>query len=85
MPEADSVAYTLDVPGARLYYERRGTDPLLLLIGSRWTAPASRPRRYLGVSRQLPASSRMASASSRSRPLLIAANGRSPDRESGSS
>jgi pimeloyl-ACP methyl ester carboxylesterase len=25
---------TLDVPGARLYYERRGSGPLLLLIGS---------------------------------------------------
>jgi pimeloyl-ACP methyl ester carboxylesterase len=34
MPEAHSVAHTLDVPGARLYYERRGTGPLLLLIGS---------------------------------------------------
>ena len=34
MPEAGSVAHTLDVPGARLYYERRGTGPLLLLIGS---------------------------------------------------
>jgi clorobiocin biosynthesis protein CloN7 len=34
MPEADSVAHALDVPGARLYYERRGTGPLLLLIGS---------------------------------------------------
>jgi clorobiocin/coumermycin A biosynthesis protein CloN7/CouN7 len=34
MAEADSVAHTLDVPGARLYYERRGTGPLLLLIGS---------------------------------------------------
>jgi clorobiocin biosynthesis protein CloN7 len=34
MPEADSVAHTLDVPGARLYYERRGTGPLLLLVGS---------------------------------------------------
>jgi clorobiocin biosynthesis protein CloN7 len=34
MPEADSVAHTLDVPGARLYYERRGTGSLLLLIGS---------------------------------------------------
>jgi pimeloyl-ACP methyl ester carboxylesterase len=33
MPEADS-AHTLDVPGARLYYERRGAGPLLLLIGS---------------------------------------------------
>jgi clorobiocin biosynthesis protein CloN7 len=26
-------AHTLDVPGARLYYERRGAGPLLLLIG----------------------------------------------------
>jgi clorobiocin biosynthesis protein CloN7 len=34
MPGADSVAHTQDVPGARLYYERRGTGPLLLLIGS---------------------------------------------------
>jgi clorobiocin/coumermycin A biosynthesis protein CloN7/CouN7 len=34
MSEADSAAHTLDVPGARLYYERRGTGPLLLLIGS---------------------------------------------------
>ena len=34
MPEADSVAHTLDVPGARLYYERRGAGPLVLLIGS---------------------------------------------------
>lgn len=34
MPEADSVAHTLDVPGARLYYERRGVGLLLLLIGS---------------------------------------------------
>ena len=34
MPEADPVAHTLDVPGARLYYERRGTGPLLLVIGS---------------------------------------------------
>jgi len=34
MPEADSVAHTLDVPGARLYYEQRGAGPLLLLIGS---------------------------------------------------
>ncbi|MGH3255574.1 MAG: alpha/beta hydrolase [Streptosporangiaceae bacterium] len=28
------MAHTLDVPGARLYYEQRGTGPLLLLIGS---------------------------------------------------
>jgi len=34
MSEADSAAHTLDVPGARLYYEQRGTGPLLLLIGS---------------------------------------------------
>jgi pimeloyl-ACP methyl ester carboxylesterase len=29
-----SAAHTLDVPGARLYYERRGTGRLLLMIGS---------------------------------------------------
>ncbi len=29
MPDSDSVTDTLDVPGARLYYERRGTGPLL--------------------------------------------------------
>jgi clorobiocin biosynthesis protein CloN7 len=34
MPETDSVAHTVDVPGARLYYERQGTGPLLALIGS---------------------------------------------------
>jgi pimeloyl-ACP methyl ester carboxylesterase len=34
MPDSDLVTHTLDVPGARLYYERRGTGPLLLLIGS---------------------------------------------------
>jgi len=34
MPEADSAAHALDVPGARLYYERRGAGPILLLIGS---------------------------------------------------
>ena len=34
MPEADPVAHTLDVPGARLHYERQGTGPLLLVIGS---------------------------------------------------
>src|SRR5713226_514520 len=28
------MTHTLDVPGARLYYERRGTGPLLLMIGS---------------------------------------------------
>jgi pimeloyl-ACP methyl ester carboxylesterase len=34
MPSSDTVAQTLEVPGARLYYERRGAGPLLLLIGS---------------------------------------------------
>jgi len=34
MPGSDPVTHTLDVPGARLYYEQRGTGPLLLLIGS---------------------------------------------------
>jgi pimeloyl-ACP methyl ester carboxylesterase len=34
MPDSDLVTQTLDVPGARLYYERRGTGPLLALIGS---------------------------------------------------
>ena len=34
MPDPDPVARTLDVPGARLYYQRRGAGPLLLMIGS---------------------------------------------------
>jgi pimeloyl-ACP methyl ester carboxylesterase len=34
MPSSDTAAQTLDVPGARLYYERRGAGPLLLMIGS---------------------------------------------------
>ncbi len=34
MPGSDPVAQTLDVPGARLYYERQSTGPLLLMIGS---------------------------------------------------
>jgi clorobiocin biosynthesis protein CloN7 len=34
MPDPDPSAHALDVPGARLYYERRGTGPLLLMIGS---------------------------------------------------
>jgi hypothetical protein len=33
MPDSDPVAHTFDVPGARLYYERRGAGPLLMLIG----------------------------------------------------
>lgn len=33
MPGPDAAAQTLDVPGARLYYERRGAGPLLLMIG----------------------------------------------------
>jgi len=34
MPGSHPQAQTLGVPGARLYYERRGTGPLVLLIGS---------------------------------------------------
>jgi len=34
MPGFSIATHTLDVPGARLYYERRGTGPLLLMIGS---------------------------------------------------
>ena len=34
MPDPNPSAHALDVPGARLYYERRGTGPLLLMIGS---------------------------------------------------
>lgn len=34
MTGSGPVTNMLDVPGARLYYERRGTGPLLLLIGS---------------------------------------------------
>ena len=34
MPGSPTTAQILDVPGARLYYERRGAGPLLLLIGS---------------------------------------------------
>ena len=34
MPDPDPTTHSLDVPGARLYYERRGTGPLLLMIGS---------------------------------------------------
>lgn len=34
MPASDPTTHTLDVPGARLYYERRGSGPLLLMIGS---------------------------------------------------
>jgi clorobiocin biosynthesis protein CloN7 len=34
MADSDSTTHMLDVPGARLYYERRGNGPLLLLIGS---------------------------------------------------
>jgi clorobiocin/coumermycin A biosynthesis protein CloN7/CouN7 len=34
MPDSDPTTHLLDVPGARLYYERRGSGPLLLMIGS---------------------------------------------------
>ncbi len=34
MPDPDPLGQTLSVPGAGLYYERRGSGPLLLMIGS---------------------------------------------------
>src|SRR5215469_10737064 len=34
MPDSSRTAHALSVPGAQLYYERGGTGPLLLLIGS---------------------------------------------------
>ena len=34
MPDSSLTAHSLTVPGARLYYERRGTGPVLMLIGS---------------------------------------------------
>jgi len=34
MPDSDRTTHALGVPGARLYYERRGSGPLLLMIGS---------------------------------------------------
>jgi len=34
MPDPSLTDQALDVPGARLYYEQRGTGPLLLMIGS---------------------------------------------------
>jgi clorobiocin biosynthesis protein CloN7 len=34
MPDSDPTTHVLEVPGARLYYERRGSGPLLLMIGS---------------------------------------------------
>ena len=34
MPDTSLTAHTLNVPGARLYYEQRGRGPRLLLIGS---------------------------------------------------
>jgi clorobiocin biosynthesis protein CloN7 len=34
MADSDPTTHTLDVPGARLSYQRRGSGPLLLLIGS---------------------------------------------------
>jgi clorobiocin/coumermycin A biosynthesis protein CloN7/CouN7 len=34
MPDSNPTTHMLDVPGARLYYERRGSGPLLLMIGS---------------------------------------------------
>jgi len=34
MTKSDPTIHTLDVPGARLYYEIRGSGPLLLMLGS---------------------------------------------------
>ena len=34
MPDSSLTVHALDVPGARLYYERQGSGPLLLAIGS---------------------------------------------------
>ena len=34
MTDSDATTHMLDVPGARLYYERRGSGPLLLMLGS---------------------------------------------------
>jgi pimeloyl-ACP methyl ester carboxylesterase len=34
MVELDPTTHTLDVPGARLYYQRQGSGPLLLMLGS---------------------------------------------------
>ena len=34
---------SLDVPGARLYYETRGSGPLLLMIGSPMDSGPFRP------------------------------------------
>jgi clorobiocin biosynthesis protein CloN7 len=34
MPDCDPLTQTLDVPGARLYSERRGSGPVLAMIGS---------------------------------------------------
>ena len=34
MTKSEPTKHTLDVPGARLYYEIRGSGRLLLLIGS---------------------------------------------------
>jgi clorobiocin biosynthesis protein CloN7 len=34
MPDSEPSTHILGVPGARLYYERRGTGPLLVMIGS---------------------------------------------------
>jgi hypothetical protein len=31
--DSDPTTHILDVPGARLYYERRGSGPLLLMMG----------------------------------------------------
>lgn len=48
MTGVDSVAQRLEVPGARLYYERRGSGPLLVMIGSPMDST-----RFTGLARAL--------------------------------
>ncbi|GAA4461554.1 alpha/beta fold hydrolase [Phytohabitans houttuyneae] len=48
MTDVDPAAHSLDVPGARLYYERRGSGPLLLLLGSPMDSA-----RFAGLARAL--------------------------------
>ncbi len=55
MPDSGLVTHTLDMPGARLYYERRGSGPLLLLIGSPMDSTG-----FAGRARVLPAGARPA-------------------------
>jgi pimeloyl-ACP methyl ester carboxylesterase len=42
-PDSPATARTLDVPGARLYYEVRGTGPLVVLVGAPMDATSFAP------------------------------------------